>query len=345
MTLDLWFGPTHASVSGDATTLDQLRRDFSWFATKREPVTREASFSCLLQAPDAGGIRGPYFFSHFGGKVYGWGERRWVLYPDTLLFWDAAANNGFTASLDGDRLYHYAYYLILAIAGKELDELGRHRLHALGVAVAGRPALFSMPISGGKTTLGLKLMEDPAVSLYSEDTPLIGNRGEVYSFAVRLSLREGYRAEIPEGFRRVKNDPVFGRKILVDLEYHGLERIETVPGRGALVFWCYKSSDAAPRVEPIPRWRALARLLLYIVVGKDCPQRAEVFLRLSVGGWQMLWTLLTGRARAAWGLWRSSRSYTFFMSPDIPANAEFIKHFIRTQEAPRLPEAPRRPPA
>jgi len=333
MTLGLYFRSCRVTVDAGGALLDKLKRDFSWFTTQRVPTARQFGVTALLAAPDWNGIRGPYFFSHFNGRVYGWGDRRWVRYSDSLVTYDAVARQGRVESLDEERLHHYTYYLIIAVVGQELDELGFHRLHALGVVVEGRAALFSMPVTGGKTTLGLALMQDPAIGLYSEDTPLIDHRGCVHSFAVRLSLREGYSAAIPERFLRLKNDPVAGRKILVDLEYHGLDRVPTTPGCNALVFWSVRSGCPRPSVELLTYWRSLTLLLYHIVVGKGCPQRAEVILRLSPGGIRMLATLLVRRALAAWAISRRSRSYRFHMSPDVAANADFITHFIRTYSA------------
>ena len=329
MIVDLYFGSCRVTVDAASGLIAKLRRDFSWFSTQRVPSQRRVGVTAVLQPPDWSEVRGWYFFTHFNGRVYGWGDRRWVRYSDSLVAYDAAANQGRVASLDDERLHHYTYYLIIALVGMELDALGFHRFHALGVAVEGRTALFSMPITGGKTTLGLALMKDPAVELYSEDTPLIDRRGFVHPFTVRLSLREGDAAAIPVQFLRQKNDPVSGRKILVDLEYFGLERIAAAPGANALVFWSVKSRQPRPSVRALPSWRSLALLLYQIVVGKDCPQRAEVILRLSPGGIRMIAALLHSRALAAWALWRSSRLYRFYMSPDIAANAEFIRQFIR----------------
>lgn len=326
--LNLHFGRCQVSVRGDNGVLESLQRDFSWFTAEREPVALTITIEAPREAPDSSAIGGNYFFTHFNGRVYGWGNRRWVRYDDSLIAWDAVARAGRVTSLDPERLHHYTYYLIIAAIGKELDELGYHRFHSLGVMINGRAALFAMPISGGKTTLGLKLTEDTAVRLFSEDTPLIDRHGAVHASPVRLSVREGGPVLIPARFRRVKNDPIFGRKILVDLDYLGPDRTASAPGRQPLVFWSFKSQKPAPGLEAMPRWKHLALLVYYVGVGKDCPQRAEIFLRLSPGGIRMILTLLVRRTVAAWRLWRTSRAYRFRMSPDIAANARFIKRFI-----------------
>jgi hypothetical protein len=330
MTLSLFFGPCRLAIhSTNEGLLHKLGRDFLYFMSPRVEASDDLTITAKCQEPDWRVIRGCYLFGHFDGRVYGWGDRRWVRYAGSLVTYDAAANQGSVTSFDEELLHHYTYYLIIALVGKQLDVRGFHRFHALGVSVAGQAALFSMPISGGKTTLGLTLMENPAVSLYSEDTPLIDSRGVVHAFAPRLSLRDGHGAAIPERWIRIKNDPVFGKKTLVDLDYYGLHRVAAAPGRSPLVFWSVKSTQEQPSVRAVHPLRSLARLVYYIVIGKDCPQRAEVFLRFSPGGIRMMAALLFRRLVAAVQLWRNSRSYRFYMTPDVPANAAFIEDFIR----------------
>lgn len=330
MSLSLFFGLCRLTIhSTNEGLLDRLARDFSYFAAPRVKPSDYVTIRAELREPDWSVIRGRYLFTHFNGRAYGWGDRRWVRYAESLVAYDAAANQGSVTSPDEELLYHYTYYLMIALVGKQLDAHGFHRFHALGVSVTGQAALFSMPISGGKTTLGLTLMEDPAVSLYSEDTPLIDSRGLVHPFAPRLSLRDGHGAGIPERWIRIKSDPVFGRKTLVDVDYYGQHRVAATPGQSPLVFWSIKSTQGKPSVRAMHPLRSLVWLVYYIVIGKDCPQRAEVLLRFSPGGIRMIAGLFFRRLVAAVQLWRNSRSYRFYMTRDVPANAAFIKDFIR----------------
>ncbi len=340
MKLVLFFGPCCIAVhSEDGDLIEKLARDFSYFTAPRADSGVCITVTAERHEPDRRADGGRYLFTHFNGRAYGWGDRRRVRYPETLVTYDAAADRGSVVSPDEELLHHYTYYLIIALAGTHLDARGFHRFHALGISVAGKPALFCMPISGGKTTLGLALIEDPEVSLYSEDTPLIDSRGRVHPFAVRWSLREGHSAAIPERWTRIKNDPVFGKKILVDLDYYGLDRVTSTPGWSPLVFWSVKSSQERPSVQAIHPFRSLALLVYCIVSGKDCPQRAEVILRLSPGGIRMIATVFCRRLVAAVRLWRNSASYWFYMTPDVPANAAFIKDFIRENDGVRHRES------
>jgi len=75
--------------------------------------------------------------------------------------------------------------------------------------------------------------------------------------------------------------------------------------------------------------QSLVRLLHALVIGKDCPQRAEVFLRLSPSGLGTLLAIAISRLRTVLALWRSTRSYEFRMSPDVAANVAFISDFVQ----------------
>jgi hypothetical protein len=219
--------------------------------------------------------------------------------------------------------------MIISKVGEFLDCRGLHRFHALGVSYLDRTALFSMPVKGGKTTLGWELMKDPEVQLYSEDTPLVGTQGELHPFPVRFSFRYAVPPEIPSHYVYQKEDPVFGKKLLVDLKYFG-SRPFASPSlkKPVFIFISLRSHLKEPKLKLIGRVRALFFLVYLLVTGKDCPQRAELFLRLSPSGFLMLAKIFCMRLLAAYRLWKNSCLYYFYMTPKINRNVDFIKQFL-----------------
>lgn len=329
MHLDLYFSGLHIAVrSENAAVCERLARDFACQLAPTQPVTESIRILTICQAPSSQAPPARRLFRHFNGNVHGWGDQRWVQYEDALVFYNATTREGTVTSASLDLLHHYTYYLIIANAGIALDRRGLHRFHSLGVSLNGAAALFPMPISGGKTTLALALLEDPAVSLFSEDTPLIDRRGRVNAFPLRLSLRETQAANFPGKNLRRKLDPVFGVKFLLDLDYYGPHRICTEPGVKPTIFWGKKSSQQEPALAPMHPLRALALLLYYITLGIDCPQRAEIILRLTPAGLWQTAKILLSRTAAAIQLWRHSRSCWFLMSPDVARNAAFVKSWL-----------------
>lgn len=324
--LQLYFYHCLITIHANKEVSQRLERDFSYFTTP-QTYTHELSIVVEDTTPDFSEIQGAFLFRHFKGNVYGWRDQRWIQYDDTLVVFDAIKQKGRIVTTNVEMAYHYTYYMIIAKIGEYLDEAGLHRFHSLGVSIGGVCSLFSMPISGGKTTLGLELMKHEEVILYSEDTPLINAQGKIHPFPVRLSLREGYKAIIPDKWKRVKNDPIFGKKILVDLAFYGRERLGEEPKKIAYVFWGHKTTKDTPCVRQINFFRSLYLIMFYLGIGKDCPQRSELFLRLSLRGVWTLSKICFRRFWTAFWLWKSSRSFDFYMTTDIAKNVEFLKDF------------------
>jgi hypothetical protein len=329
--LSLSFYGTEIFIRSTEAVLDRLEKDFDYFELPGSADKKRPSISILARQiqPDFSVIRGRYLFSHFYGKVYGWGELRYIKYPDALVIFDNHSKEGKVFSSQPQLLYHYTYYLIVSKVGEILDCRGLHRFHALGVSYSDRAALFSMPIKGGKTTLGWEFMKDSEAQLYSEDTPLVSTQGKLHPFPIRFSFRDAVPPEIPSHYVYQKEDPVFGKKLLVDLEYFGNRPFASPSLKKPLfIFLSLRSSLEEPKLKLVGRVRALFFIVHLLVTGKDCPQRAELFLRLSPNGFWMIGKIFCLRFRAAYRLWKNSRLYYFFMTPKIGRNADFIKQFL-----------------
>jgi hypothetical protein len=96
--------------------------------------------------------------------VYRNGSNRYIDYHGRALgIQDEASGNLKLYSRDTNLLYEAAYLYLLSRIGEHLDRQGLHRIHALGVAVQGRAVLVLLPMGGGKSTLGLHLLNHPAV--------------------------------------------------------------------------------------------------------------------------------------------------------------------------------------
>ena len=324
----LFFGHRVVVRSEGSDICNMLARDFAAYISTGEPAAQTIAVSAELKEPEWNLVSGSYLFRHFNGDVFGWGDQRSVRYENALVLYDATANQGRVMSRHEHLLYHYTYYLLISKIGEALDRAGLHRFHSLGISFAGVTALFPMPVSGGKTTLALSLLQDRAVSLYSEDTPLIDRQGRVHPFALRLSLRQTQTTHFPPDRLRLKQDPVFGDKHLLDLEFFGLDRVCRNPGDRPILLWGRKSARQQPAVEPMRSLRSLYLLLVFVILGKDCPQRSEVFLRLSPRGLWTLGAIGLRRCLAAVQLWRNSRSYWFTMTPVVARNTAFVKTFL-----------------
>ncbi len=330
MSLTLYFYGLAIHINSTNVLLDKISSDFSYFLKNRSVDGSDVfiHIEALLEKPDFSVVKGFYFFSHFQGKVYGWRDVRYVRYKESLVYFDSRQKIGKIISEDVNLLYHYTYYMIIAKVGEFLDCMGLHRFHTLGIMFSGKTAMFAMPINGGKTTLGWEIMKDKGVLLYSEDTPLITCGGGVAPFPVRLSFRPGHQAQVPEKFIRYKCDPIFGEKMLVDIQYYGFNRIAMVNLGESFIFLSSKSSQEIPSIKKVNPAYSLVLLAFLIVTGKDCPQRSELFLRVSPRGLFMICKIFWRRLKASFLLWKKSKVYYFYMTSNIRKNADFVKEYI-----------------
>lgn len=333
MTINLYIYCYQISVEyRDEKLLQSLKRDFAYFLKPRYSIKKRTRIYIERRYPDFTTVRGFYLFTHLLADVYGWGDFRWLKYKNGLVYFDSRNSVGRVISKEEDFLYHYTYYLIISKIGEILDLNGLHRFHSLAVEICGTTVLFSMPINGGKTTLGMLLMKHDEVSLFSEDTPLIDRHGKVNPFPMRLSLRPGFQFPVPKKLQRIKDDPVFGKKILVDLDYLGIENIKVKSGKPSYIFWGTKSKLKQPALQKINPLLSLLLVIVYMVMGKDCPQRAEFFLRLSPKGFLMIGVIFLKRFLTALSLWKNTRSYYFHMTSQVEINAAFIKNYISSSK-------------
>ena len=116
--------------------------------------------------------------------VYRSEGRRYIDYHGRALgVQDERTGNLKLYSRDPNLSYEAAYLYLLSQIGQHLDRRGMHRIHALGVEIRNRAVLILLPTGGGKSTLGLHLMEHPEVRF----CPMI--RRSSIARAVRLRIR------------------------------------------------------------------------------------------------------------------------------------------------------------
>ncbi|MBC7713608.1 MAG: hypothetical protein H7177_09725 [Rhizobacter sp.] len=95
-----------------------------------------------------------------------------------------------------EKAHEVAYLMILSRVGKKLDLMGFHKIHAFAISFKGKALVCMMPSKGGKSTLLMELLKDDRVKMLSDDIPLIGPHGFVYSFPLKLGLNT-----IPESLK------------------------------------------------------------------------------------------------------------------------------------------------
>ncbi|HAF94763.1 MAG: hypothetical protein A2021_00445 [Elusimicrobia bacterium GWF2_52_66] len=326
LTLDMY--GVRLLISGAGGLIEETARDFDFFQATQSGAA--IGVTVLTRPPEnTQGTR----FSFGCGKwqVYRRPDgRRLVNYPQgASCLCDYAAGLFELKTLNPDLARELSYLLILSRAGEALDLKGLHRLHAGAAAFQNHPLLFCGSQGTGKTTLLLELLKDPAFSLISDDTPLIGPDGTVYPFPLRFGLAAdnphltAYRSL--RSFRR----RYYREKFLLDHSLCGWE--VSRPCNGALFFILRKSSR--PGFKKMSKPAAWAELLKSLALGWGVPQMAEYFLRFNGADLARKTRILGLRLKAAQALLKGGEQWIFETGPDPAANAAAIKIFLSRRAA------------
>ncbi len=323
-----FYGLTVRVESEREGIIEDVRRDFSYFGTS----PREAGLSLRV----LGECARPGELPPLGAAlqtprntVYRTGDVSYLDYFGRALTVCTHSRRHCDVYCDDRDLAHeIAFLTVLSEVGQRLDRLGLHRLHALGVEVAGRAVLVLLPTAGGKTTLALELLRTEGVRLISEDSPLLSRSGWVCPFPLRIGVRAGAEpADVPERYVRTVRRMEHGPKTLIDIE-HFADRVAAPCPPGAVLLGRRRLSGPSS-IVPVGRRRAIGPFLRNCVVGLGLYQGVEFVFQRSP--WE-----IAGKAGVALSrLWNSlrvigcSRVYDFALGPDPRQSAAVLAEFLR----------------
>jgi hypothetical protein len=255
--------------------------------------------------------------------VYRNARKRYIDYHGSGLgIQDEASGDLKLYSRDPNLLYEAAYLYLLSRIGQHLDRRGLHRIHALGVTVRGRAVLVLLPMGGGKSTLGLHLLNQPGVQLLSDDSPFIDRKGRVLAYPLRLGLLPGSEGTIPPEHRRTIQRMEFGPKHLVNYDYFR-DRVSDSADPG-LVLIGARTMARDCRIEEAGLLDGLRACIPNSVVGVGLFQGLEFILQSSAWELARKAGLGTSRLRNCWQLLRRSRIGRVHLGSDPVLNAKTV---------------------
>ncbi len=319
-----FYGVGLVVTSPAAALIANLKRDFEYFSAPA-PVGA-VTIAALIEEPpwhripDAtASMVTPKAVSYDDGAI-----RYNDYHGQALAIYDFAAEKGELWGLDFDLLYELTYLMALSRVGELHDRRGIHRIHALGVAVAGQGALILLPEAGGKTTLALELLKNEKIQILSDDTPLLAN-GKLRAFPTRMGMRgqvAGIEAEHLRTFHRRSH----GGKTLIDVSYFR-ERVIAEASAAVLIVG-ERSSRADSSIEPIGRMKLLPVVTANLVFGLGLPQVVEYFLR--GGAREMVHKAAIVRSRTLAGIqlvWKA-KCYRLRLGRSVESAAEAVLSVI-----------------
>jgi hypothetical protein len=308
--------------------LESVRLDFAWF---ERPPAAEADVEVVVE-------RRPPDFDAFGDVAASFVTPRNVVYQQdgrtiidyfgrALSILDRAAGR-FTVQGDHRAIVEEAVYLfLLSRVGEHLESRGLVRLHGLSLAGRDGAMTLMLPSGGGKSTLGLCALRDPAVRLLSEDSALLDRRGMLHPFPLRIGINETQAASVPAGnVRRI--DRIEGHTKLA-LEVHGFaDRVEPDPQPLRHLVIGQRSLGREARLEPLPRAAAVSPLLRELVVGVGIYQGMEFLLQRGLRDVTGMAATFGGRTACAAAALARARVWRLTLGRDHARNWETVRALL-----------------
>ena len=302
-----------------------IEEDFRFFST--EGPTNGVVVELFPEAPPMDAVPANDAVAYTPRNVvYREGGKRFIDYHGRALgIQDEATGDFKLYSQDTGLLYEAAYLYLLSQIGQRLDAAGLHRIHALGVVVKRRAVLVMLPMGGGKSTLGLHVLQHRQVQILSDDAPFVDRRGRLLAWPLRLGLLPGSENTVPAEHRRTIQRMEFGPKHLVNYSYFsGRVCPSAEPG---LLFVGARTMTPYCRIERISRMAAVRSCMANCVIGMGLFQGLEFMLQSSA--WELLKKATLGLSRIwnCWQLLRRSRALRIHLGCDADLNARTLVDF------------------
>jgi hypothetical protein len=302
------------SLGGDWPELvEDIRLDFAWFERQTPLEGSDLEIEVMRGSPELdrfGDI--PASFVTTRNVVFQDGDRTIVDYfGRALAVFDRGRNHLLVQGEDHHLVHEAVYLFVLSRIGDHLDRSSLMRLHGLGLSGPNGAVVVMLPSGGGKSTLALRALKQPGVTLLSEDTPVLDRRGNVHPFPLRLGVNPSDAESLPAGDVRRIERLEFQPKLVLSIDAFA-EQIETRPQPLRHLVVGERSLGREGSLTPVSRRALIGPLLREGVVGVGVAQMIEYVLQrgpsdfLKQGGVaaRRAWCCTAGLARAR--TWRLS---------------------------------------
>jgi hypothetical protein len=267
-------------LEGWAEVLEAVRLDFAWFEEHEVREAADLRVAVEHKEPDFDGF-GEITASFITPRnvVYQDGGRKLVDYfGRAVAISDPGTRNVLLQGTDLSITHEAVYQCIVSRVGEHVEKIGLPRLH--GLALAGRQGgvVLMLPSGGGKTTLGLRALQDGDVKLLSEDSALLDRRGYLHPFPLRIGINATDAEKLPPGHARRIERMELHPKFALEIEAFR-DRIEREPQPLRHIVIGRRSLGSSARLDPLPRRSAVPTLFREAVVGVGIYQGMEWLLQ------------------------------------------------------------------
>lgn len=331
--------------SHDPETLQRLKTDLSLCETHLPALHSNLSGEVVYRlqlnnVPSRAGKYGVFRFRDF--RVSSLGSKRKIYYQDgSSISTNRKKRITQIHAQNSTRLFELAYLFILSYLGEELDALGFHRVHGLGIVSPTTQVnlLFVMDSGVGKSTLALSLekyFRPGEFEIFSDEIPLL-KRETLHAFPIRSAFSQ----ETLDLFQidRTKLTPF--KRLNYSTKYlRSLDQTAPVASPSELTYLVFCSRNAElkkPSVKPLSQAKAFFSLWKCCVVGVGVPQMAEHFFRLDFHSFLKLARIGMSRLRTAMYASKHIPSLHFTLTHNAKANAHLVKVLLEHMSVEAVP--------
>lgn len=313
--------------SENSNLIENIRRDFSFFSNNGPKA--DIKIEAIFQIPDFNTI--PYsipFIRTRDALCYESNGIKYINYLDKALSIYNLKDETCRITCNEPHLLHEITYLtILSRIGEKLDLRAIHRVHALGFTYKDNGVLCLSSMSGGKTTLGMGLLNNPYVKLISDDTPLVNKELMLLPFPIRIGINPCDMQDIPSKFCREIIRKRFGRKVLIDIEYF-YPKVVSDPVSLRFVFIVKRKNSAIPEIKKANLILFLFSLIHNIVFARGIAQVKEYFIQKDIKDIPKKIKILMLRFITSMKIFWKFNPYIFYLSKDLEKNSAKLTAFL-----------------
>ncbi|MCO5141641.1 MAG: hypothetical protein M9962_00965 [Oligoflexia bacterium] len=260
-------------------------------------------------------------------------------YGDDLLLTverDINSCTGTLVSQNTNLAIEISYLFLQTEIGKFLDQMGLHRIHALGIANKNNHgAIFLLPSGGGKSSLAKHLVSQEGIRLFSDDCPIIDRLGRLRPFPLSLSFKKGTNLpnewkERTREFSRRKH----GDKILVSTLSLSEENLPRPTDKAPLkhIFIGIRHGTLnEPKIVRSKKSAAALPLFRDLVVGLGLPQVVELVLSNGAKSLIGLTKPALSRSLSMSSAIARAKVYEIHLSDNSEKNANHIIQFMNKE--------------
>jgi hypothetical protein len=231
---------------------------------------------------------------------------------------------------DRNFLQEAFYLLVMSLLGRFCDSHGLIRIHALAVSYGDTPFILPISAGGGKSTMALQLLKNPAVKLISDDEPIFSHSGHVLPLPLRIgTLNPDLIQSIPKVFVYTVDRMEFGTKHFIDCRYWD-SQIERRFLKNPVIILLKRVLNGRPCIRKVAKRVALKSLMRDAVVGVGLYQGVEFLFSESNLEIIKKINILFKRISLVIKLLNNSNTYQAVLTNHTQENAESIMGFIRT---------------